>query len=181
MPLKDLLFGFEGRLRRRDWWIWSIALGIVYYAASDISAALLGLDAHVFFRGGREAVIGDPLAPLAHALILSLAFLWPSSALTAKRAHDRGASAWPPVLVNLACQALSFWPTESYGVAGRALDNGDWVGGSGLIAGLIIVAASLYLVVVLGFLDGTPGPNRFGRSPKGIGGDPADKAAEVFS
>ena len=34
---------------------------------------------------------------------------------------------------------------------------------------------------VLGILDGTPGPNRFGRSPKGIGGEPADTAAEVFS
>ena len=126
-------------------------------------------------------MIGDPLPALAHAAVLTLIFLWPNAALAAKRAHDRGLSAWPPVLVNIGCQALSFWPVESYERAGQALDNGDWSSGAGLIVGLVILAAGLYLLVVLGFLDGTPGPNRFGRSPKGIGGEPADTAAEVFS
>lgn len=44
-------------------------------------------------------------------------------------------------------------------------------------AGLVMLAAMIYLLVVVGFLDGTPGPNRFGPSPKGVGGD----TAEVFS
>ena len=39
----------------------------------------------------------------------------------------------------------------------------------------------LFVVVTLGFLDGTPGPNRFGPSPKGIGGDTPDETAKVFS
>lgn len=35
--------------------------------------------------------------------------------------------------------------------------------------------------IELGCLDGTPGPNRFGPSPKGYGGAGAELTAEVFS
>jgi len=180
MPLKDLLFGFEGRIRRRDWWIWSIVTGVVYLVVYDLSAALIGLDAYMITRGGQNAVLGNPVLPLTHSLVLTLAFLWPQTALAAKRAHDRADSAWLAVIATIASSALSYWPFETYALSGSALDNGDLFGGAGLISGLIILAVSLYLLVVLGFLDGTRGPNRFGRSPKGIGGDPADTAAAVF-
>ena len=46
-----------------------------------------------------------------------------------------------------------------------------------MLYGLALLIGSLYQLVVLGFLDGTPGPNRFGTSPKGIG----DNTAELFS
>lgn len=85
------------------------------------------------------------------------------------------------MLINTGCQALSFWPAEANEPDGNVFEVSDWLWGPDVIVGFIVVVASLYLLVVLGFLDGTPGPNRFGRSPKGIGGDPADKAAEVFS
>lgn len=181
MDIRRDLFSFDGRLRRRDWWLWSIALGVAFYAVSDISAALLRLDGYIFSRGGREAVIGDPWLPLAHNIILSLMLLWPQAALAVRRAHDRAGAAWPVLLATVVIPALSFWPVETYTEGGRALDNGDLLGGAGLIAGIVTLALSLYLLVVLGFLDGTPGPNRFGRSPKGLGGDPAETAAEVFS
>lgn len=181
MDFRHALFSFDGRLRRRDWWIWSIAMGVVFYVLSDASAVVLGLDDYVFSRGGRQAVIGDPILPLAHNLILTLVFLWPQMALAAKRAHDRASGAWPVLLASIVSPALSFWPMESYSESGRALDSGDLLGGEAMIAGLVVLAIGLYLLIVLGFLDGTKGPNRFGRSPKGIGGDPADKAADVFS
>lgn len=38
------------------------------------------------------------------------------------------------------------------------------------LASLTIIGA-LWPVIELGFLDGTPGPNKFGPSPKGLGGD----------
>ena len=181
MDARHALFSFKGRLRRRDWWLWTIAMAIAFQLVSDASAALLGLDDYVFLQGGREAVIGDPLLPLAHAVVLTLLFLWPQAALAVKRVQDRAGRVWTMMLAVLVSTALTFWPVESYEAAGSALDRGDWVGGSGLIAGFVILGLSLYQLVVLGFLDGTPGPNRFGRSPKGIGGDPADVAAEVFS
>ena len=37
------------------------------------------------------------------------------------------------------------------------------------------------LLVILGFLDGTQGPNRFGPSPKGIGGASDRELGSVFS
>ena len=181
MDVKHALFRFDGRLRRRDWWLWSIGLGLAFFVVSDASAALLGLEDYVFSRGGREAVIGDPVLPLAHNLVMTLVFLWPQAALAVKRAHDRGSAAWPVLVATVVTPALSFWPLETYEAAGAALDTGDLAGGGGLIAALVTLAVSLYLLVVLGFLDGTAGPNRFGRSPKGIGGDPADAAADVFS
>ncbi len=38
-----------------------------------------------------------------------------------------------------------------------------------LAIGLIPLIGAIWLLVELGFLDGTQGPNRFGPSPKGIG------------
>jgi uncharacterized membrane protein YhaH (DUF805 family) len=38
-----------------------------------------------------------------------------------------------------------------------------------LAIGLIPIIGGIWLLVELGFLDGTQGPNRFGPSPKGIG------------
>jgi|SRR5579871_339115 len=47
-----------------------------------------------------------------------------------------------------------------------------------LLIGLIPIIGGLWLLVDLGFLDGTQGPNKYGPSPKGIGGDaPAAAAA----
>ena len=46
-------------------------------------------------------------------------------------------------------------------------DKSGWF----ILIGLIPLVGAIWLLVELGFLDGTQGPNRFGPSPKGIGGD----------
>ncbi|MGH6958334.1 MAG: DUF805 domain-containing protein [Caulobacteraceae bacterium] len=47
-----------------------------------------------------------------------------------------------------------------------------------LLITLIPVLGWLWVLIECGFLDGTPGPNRFGPSPKGLGGpQPAAVAA----
>ena len=181
MPLKDLLFGFKGRIRRRDWWIWSIALGVAYYALSDATALVLGLNDYVMSRGGRIAVLGDPPAPLAHSLVLNALFLWPALALAVKRAHDGARAAWPFVILIVVTSALNYWPMDTYAAAGRSFDAGDMAGAVPMIIGAVSLLAGLYQVIVLGILDGTPGPNRYGRSPKGVGGDLPDQTARVFS
>jgi uncharacterized membrane protein YhaH (DUF805 family) len=38
-----------------------------------------------------------------------------------------------------------------------------------LAIALIPIIGGIWLLIELGFLDGTPGPNRFGPSPKGLG------------
>ena len=51
-------------------------------------------------------------------------------------------------------------------------DKSGWF----VLIGLIPIIGAIWLLVELGFLDGTQGPNRFGPSPKGIGGDAAAPA-----
>ncbi len=185
MDIKHTLFSFEGRLRRRDWWLWSIALFLVQTLTTRVADTLLfGADAdlkagvYVSWFFGTAPVAGPQWTGLAGGLV----FLWPAVALMLKRAHDRDRRGWELVVIQVAAVSGYLVPNDAYESAGRAIDAADWLAGAPMMAwGLALLAASLYQLVVLGFLDGTRGPNRFGRSPKGIGGDPADTAAEVFS
>ena len=179
MPLKDLLFSFEGRIRRRDWWIWSIGASLAYMVIALIAGTL------VFGGVGRlDAYLTGALGQRSwQTALFDLSFLpllWVQTALAAKRAHDRNVGAAVAVGLTLLSGLLTFVPTGVDLLMGSAISD-DAFNGLGQGLNLISGVASLYLLVVLGFLDGTQGPNRFGRSPKGIGGDRADTAAEIFS
>ncbi len=177
MPLKDLLFSFEGRIRRRDWWLLSIVAGIAYVVLAYATAWLV-LPGELATL--TQPVIGDPLLPLLLNVAITVPFTWVQVALAAKRAHDRNKSGWLVAILQAGSVASSYLPVDPFAPGALSIENGALVG---IMTGFVVLmlAASLYLLVVLGFLDGTQGPNRFGRSPKGIGGDPADKAADVFS
>lgn len=179
MPLKDLLFSFEGRIRRRDWWLWSIGIGIVWAVVfAALSAALFGLSFMTALAGGPELPQG--WAFTAYSLITFIPLLWVQAALAAKRAHDRNHRAQIAVGLTVVASLASFAP-EIVDLATNAALTENVFNTLYMATNFAIAVVNLYLMVVLGFLDGTQGPNRFGRSPKGIGGDPADKAADVFS
>jgi uncharacterized membrane protein YhaH (DUF805 family) len=152
MTTLQKLFSFQGRLRRRDYWLFNIALvlAVIALAASFILA--LGLDA----RDRRFEALG-------------LVALWPSVALLVKRIHDRDKTGrmaliyWIPSLVST---GLSFIPEFGLGGLKVFLDIG-----TGMIG--------LWFLVEFGFMDGTQGPNEYGPSPKGV--TPKEKLAEVFS
>jgi uncharacterized membrane protein YhaH (DUF805 family) len=42
---------------------------------------------------------------------------------------------------------------------------------------LIPLIGAIWILIDLGFLDGTQGPNKYGPSPKGIGGEPSETVA----
>jgi uncharacterized membrane protein YhaH (DUF805 family) len=179
MPLKDLLFGFEGRTRRRDWWIWGIATGVAYFAVFALVGGLL------FGPAWSGSLFGGSVGPgswpmTLFSLVSYAPLLWVQTALAAKRAHDRNWGALIPAGLTVLCGAASFAPEIVDLVLFSRLTDQQF----NTLYGVVNVgtgAVNLGLMVVLGFQDGTPGPNRFGRSPKGIGGDTADRAAEVFS
>ena len=166
MSLKDKLFSFKGRLRRQDWWVWGILVGLVQSVIHFGSARLLELDRYVLI-GGNYPVVGDPWPALVHSVIISLLFSWPQLALTVKRAHDINRRGWSFALAWIATGALAYWPVENFAVVGPIIRQADlwsrmepWV-----IAG-VALAGLLYVFIPLGFADGRLGPNRFGPSPK---------------
>ncbi|RXJ74888.1 hypothetical protein CS022_01425 [Veronia nyctiphanis] len=119
-------FSLQGRMRRRDYWLWNIVLGMIQWPAMMY-----------IFQGGTGA-----LSILAS--IVMFISTWSNLAMDIKRLRDRDMPPW-------------------------------WIGMSLLpltnILPLILVSA-VFRLVVLGILDGTPGPNRYGPDPKGRGGKP---------
>lgn len=130
---------FEGRLNRKPYWLMSLVLigaALAAFIVIGILAALLKL----FW------VLAAPLL---------IAFAWANLSLNARRAHDRGKSAWwlllyqgVPALLNV----LRF-------AAGQ--------GGPADPLGLIVFCFGMWVFVDLGILKGTAGTNRFGDDPLG--------------
>ena len=104
------------------------------------------------------------------SLVLFLVFAYPIYALCVKRRHDRNSNGLDVVIylalvvVLLLVQALGLGmsPTEVPGV-GVLMMPTPLYSVLGAISGIF----GLYLLVVMGFLKGTPGPNNYGPDPLG--------------
>ncbi len=143
--LADKVFGFKGRLRRRDWWLITIGLMIVNYIAGDF-------------------VIRNMLGGEYGLVLLGLPFLWCGFVLGFKRFQDQDKSnkwnmlalivAFVPTTILIESIAL-FWPQDQQSLlyVSRLM---YW----------LTLPANIYVFMVAGFIDGTRGPNRFGPSPK---------------
>jgi len=137
VTLTQKLFGFQGRLRRRDFWI--------LWISCTLTAALL----FVSITRGFGIQVSDQERQL-----IPLATLWPTYALLAKRMHDRSRSAW---------WALLLLVPELVGYLGAIVDLPQMILLPGkLIGGLV----GIWIFIEFGFLEGTAGDNRFGPSPK---------------
>ncbi len=89
MDIKTLLFSFQGRINRAKWWLTSIAVGVAEMVLFGIIVAL--------FSGGTDPSTGMPtFNPIGSILciVVLVAVMWISLALSAKRWHDRNKSAW---------------------------------------------------------------------------------------
>lgn len=149
--LVSKLFGFHGRMRRRDYWLFSILLFLVSLVVLFGVSRALGL------------TMEDP-----RLLSLNLVTLWPNLAVMAKRLHDRDRSGWLAIIAWLPTISgflVSQFPNSRLQIAEQVF---AW-------------AAILWALVDLGILDGTKGPNRYGASPKGIGVPTEDEIGEVFA
>ncbi len=172
MSFMDRLFSFEGRLRRRDWWLINIGLGVVNYIVTQVIAPLvLGAEGRVQITPG-SFMPAYPMPLLTVMLVMAAILFWPYLALAVKRTHDRDQSARLNIGLIAVSTALSWGGILMMSLTGAM--TLFWVSAA---VGTII---GLYLLITLGFLDGTQGPNRFGPSPKGIAGSTA-ATAETFS
>ena len=120
--MQSLLFSFNGRIRRQQFWLASIGVGVVYGIVYVIVMMLIR-------NGGAMAMIGSLIM-----LVFLVFYLWAALAIQVKRWHDRDKS-WVWIFI-------SFIP----------------------------IVGAIWALIECGFLDGTPGPNKFGPSPKGLTG-----------
>lgn len=154
MTLMQKLFGFKGRLRRRDYWLLNLVLMALVIAA--MTPLFLGL----------KLDLQDKWIEL-----LSLVFLWPSVALLVKRIHDRDKTGW---------MAANYW-VPSLLSTGLTFIPELGLGGLKVILDIITSVIGVWFLIEFGFLDGTKGRNAYGPSPKGVGGESEEKLADVFA
>jgi uncharacterized membrane protein YhaH (DUF805 family) len=113
MDYKKFYLSPEGRVNRKQWWLWLVL------PITVISILLVFVD---MATGRYDPEMGIGLFSGIFALIS----LIPAIIVYIKRFHDRDKSGW-------------------------------WV-----LIGLIPIIGAIWLLIELGFLKGTPGPNRFG-------------------
>ncbi|MBI5164628.1 MAG: DUF805 domain-containing protein [Magnetospirillum sp.] len=98
--MKNILFSLNGRVPRKTYWLFLVAITLLLVAGVAVDAMLAGDD------GG-----GFPLM----TTLLCIAIIWPSIAVTVKRWHDRGKSGWW-MLINLVPAVGPIWAFVENGV-----------------------------------------------------------------
>jgi uncharacterized membrane protein YhaH (DUF805 family) len=168
----------DGRISRKTWWLAAIGIGVVNIVIAMLIFPMVGL-------GGpsAEAIMAaadDPAAVSAlitgslqasgwASLILFLLFAYPIYCISIKRRHDKN-SKGTDVIGYLAVTALLLLAQAlglAYGVAdmgGVPVPVPSMLYG---VLGFIALVYAIYMLVVLGFLKGTEGPNQYGPDPLG--------------
>lgn len=86
MDWKQFLFSFEGRVGRAQYWMFTIAIVVLF----TVLAVMGGVTAPTDPATAPAAMNGT----LMIIVILALAMIWPGLAVQAKRWHDVDKSAW---------------------------------------------------------------------------------------
>src|SRR5215217_8754564 len=146
MNVAGSLTGFEGRINRKPFWIGNLIIVAVVIVLVIALLALTDVD-----LGSRNYRIGEA--------IFSLVLLYPCMALAVKRFHDRDRSGAFALI--FAVPYLIQVVTDLLGYSG---DPNTWNTLDYLLNGIIGIV-SLWFLIELGFLRGTPGPNRYGPDP----------------
>lgn len=149
--------GMDGRLNRQPWWIGMIILGVVQFIVLWIVGLIIPGGAVTIGADGTvdpNAIVGTLQRSGWIGLVIALIFAYPFLALAVKRRHDRNSTGY---------DAYGFLAVELiyYIVMGLGLTLNI----VGSIIGLIFLVYGLYMLVVLGFLKGTAGPNNYGADP----------------
>ena len=171
MPLKRYA-DFSGRSRRMEFWMWQVFQILVYIAIIVVMMVLGGGAALMMGRADPTSVMaagGIVMILMLFYLLYCLAVIVPSIAVAVRRLHDTDRTGWwilapvAPYLVMVVAGGMVAASPDSASAAGVLV----------LISMVAVLVLALVLLVFY-FLDGTPGPNKYGPDPKGRG-------AEVFA
>lgn len=140
----SLLFSLKGRIGRSRFWIGTLVLASVSFAATYLILAAVG--------------ISDRAVLLS--MLVAFALAYPSYAVMAKRFQDRGKPGWTALVAIVPVYAINllqtfrvidpYAPTPLYHVLNLAA-----------------IGIGVWILLELGFLKGTSGPNRYGADPLG--------------
>ncbi|MEL6373481.1 MAG: DUF805 domain-containing protein [Pseudomonadota bacterium] len=180
----DAVFSLTGRMNRKPFIIWYLVLAVVGTVASVVYQLQIGSAVpppkipagtdplQAFVLGFTQG-----MKPTAFfTMILSIILIWPWTALTTKRFHDRNKSIWwPLILVTLPMLATIVYAA---GFAGL-LPFLDEATVTAIAMGTIIfqMFAGIWVLIECVFLRGTRGPNAYGPDP--IANDEAVEAAKA--
>ncbi|MBR0671203.1 DUF805 domain-containing protein [Neoroseomonas soli] len=156
---------FRGRIGRKTFWLGYVLPLLALTIVAQVLDVALG------FTMLGDAVPADQVQTGPIGGLAALLTLWPSLAGAIKRLHDRDRSGWwigGYYLLAAVCGVLI--------VAGAAVASAGAGGGGLMVAGfalaVVLLGYALWMLVEIGFLRGTPGPNRFGPDPLGGGYGP---------
>jgi uncharacterized membrane protein YhaH (DUF805 family) len=169
--------GFEGRLNRQPFWLGAVVLAIIGAIVQFVIMQLLGggsmIDVQALLASGKSMQeVVDMLSGLATksgwaGLITLIILAYPTAAIAIKRRHDRGRSG-VDIWIYLALAAILAL-IQALGMGMTTMEVGDVVVPTPttllMVIGVVAGIFAIYLLVVLGFLRGTPGPNQYGPDP----------------
>ena len=149
--------GMDGRLNRQAWWIGVVVLIVVAIVLNFILGAIMG--------AGMPSIeqFSDPAVMAAYAskqgwisLIIGLITAYPYIAISVKRRHDRDNNGYDAI--GLIVFSLLWSLVQAFGFVGST--NPVY-----MIVSVIFLVYAIYVLVQLGFLKGTAGPNSYGPAP----------------
>jgi uncharacterized membrane protein YhaH (DUF805 family) len=168
----------EGRISRKSWWLGVIGIVIVNLIITFLIFPLVGLGGPSLQAITEAAndpaalntlIIGSMQTSGWASLILFLIFAYPMYALFIKRRHDRDNNGLDAIIY-LALVVVLFL-VQAFGlgytmgeVAGIAMPQPTMIFS---VLGVVLGIYAIYMLVVMGFLRGTAGPNQYGPDPLG--------------
>ncbi len=146
--------GFDGRLNRQAWWLSVIALIVVAVVLSWIIGLVMGTGGMLTLEQAMDPAYLQRAA--WQGLIVSVITAYPYIAISVKRRHDRNNKGYDAI--GLIVVGILYNLLQALGI----ITMGNTVG---MIVGLVFAVYAIYMLVQLGFLKGTAGPNDYGPDP----------------
>lgn len=147
MGVLDLLFSFNGRITRSQYWLGQLALVglilVVFLIWAIGLAGTLGPDFQTLSQQEQTSATLSVLMGLAFAFLFTIVLIcWIGAALAIKRLHDRGKSGWSTLMYAVP------------GVVSAIAPLGIFL--------VLSMAMNAWIFFELGFLKGDDGANPFG-------------------
>lgn len=145
MSIFELLYGFQGRISRAQWWLGQAALlsmlslFYVVWSGQVATSSLVGSLIQDFPPPVRLKVLA---ALLVLSAILSSALIWMAYSLAIKRVHDRGRSGWRTLGYAIPVILAELFPSQA--------------------TNAVMIVIAIWYVLELGCFRGYPRHNQYG-------------------